>query len=50
MIMRWLGTLTLAVVLALVIAVAAAAADCPKPTDLGDGWTVAPEQGGPIPR
>ena len=45
--MRWLGTLTLAVVLALVIAVAAAAADCPKPTDLGDGWTVAaPEQEG----
>jgi CubicO group peptidase (beta-lactamase class C family) len=35
------------VVLALMIAVAAAAANCPKPTDLGEGWAVAaPEQEG----
>jgi CubicO group peptidase (beta-lactamase class C family) len=47
MIMRRIGTLLLAVVLALLIAVAATAADCPKPTDLRDGWTVAaPEQEG----
>ena len=47
MIMWRIGTLMLAVVLAPLIAVAAMAADCPKPTDLGDGWTVAaPEQEG----
>jgi CubicO group peptidase (beta-lactamase class C family) len=45
--MRRIGTLMLAVVLAPLIALAATAADCPKPTDLGDGWTVtAPEQEG----
>jgi CubicO group peptidase (beta-lactamase class C family) len=45
--MRQVGTLAVGLVLALVIAVAAIAADCPKPTDLGDGWTVAaPEQEG----
>jgi CubicO group peptidase (beta-lactamase class C family) len=45
--MRWIGTLMLAVVLAPLIAVAAMAADCPKPTDLDDGWTLAaPEQEG----
>jgi CubicO group peptidase (beta-lactamase class C family) len=45
--MRRIGTLMLAVVLAPQIALAAMAADCPKPTDLGDGWTVAaPEQEG----
>jgi hypothetical protein len=38
---------TYRVVLAPLIALAAMAADCPKPTDLGDGWTVAaPEQEG----
>jgi hypothetical protein len=30
-----------AVVLATLIAVTAMAADCPKPTDLHDGWTMA---------
>jgi CubicO group peptidase (beta-lactamase class C family) len=45
--MRRIGTLMLAIVLAPLIALAAMAADCPKPTDLGDGWTVtAPEQEG----
>jgi CubicO group peptidase (beta-lactamase class C family) len=45
--MRRIGTLMLAVVLAPLIALAAMAADCPQPTDLGDGWTVtAPEQEG----
>jgi hypothetical protein len=45
--MRRIGTLMLFVVLAPLIALAAMAADCPKPTDLGDGWTVtAPEQEG----
>jgi hypothetical protein len=45
--MRRIGTLMLAVVLAPLIALAAMAADCPKPTGLGDGWTLAaPEQEG----
>src|SRR6266581_8496649 len=47
MTMRRMRTLTLGAVLASLIAVAAMAADCPKPTDLHDGWTVAaPEQEG----
>jgi CubicO group peptidase (beta-lactamase class C family) len=47
MIMRRIVRLMLAPVLAPLIVVAAMAADCPKPTDLSDGWTVAaPEQEG----
>jgi len=47
MTMRRMRTLTLAAALAPLIAVAAMAADCPKPTDLHDGWTVAaPDQEG----
>jgi hypothetical protein len=47
MIMRRIGTLLLAVVPVLLIAATAMAADCPKPTDFGNGWTVAaPEQVG----
>src|SRR5204863_6911830 len=45
--MRRIRTLTLGAVLASIVAVAAMAADCPKPTDLHDGWAVAaPEQEG----
>ena len=44
--MRQVGVLVLGLVFVL-IAVAAIAADCPKPTDFHDGWTVAaPEQEG----
>jgi CubicO group peptidase (beta-lactamase class C family) len=44
--MRQVGVLIFGLVFVL-IAVAAVAADCPKPTDLRDGWTVAaPEQEG----
>ena len=39
--MRRIRTLTLGVVMAPLIAVTAMAADCPKPTDLHDGWMVA---------
>ncbi len=45
--MRRIGTLLLALFPVLLIAATAMAADCPKPTDLGDGWAVgAPEQEG----
>ena len=44
--MRQVGVLVFGFVVVL-IAVAAIAADCPKPTDLHDGWTVAaPDQEG----
>jgi len=45
--MRRMGRLMLGVGLAPLIAMAAMGADCPKPTDLHDGWTVAaPEREG----
>src|ERR1700736_3683167 len=45
--MRRMGRLMLGVGLASLIAMAAMGADCPKPIDLHDGWTVAaPEQEG----
>src|SRR5213595_1608476 len=44
---RRIRMLTLGAVLAPLIAVTAMAAECPKPTDLHDGWTVtAPDQEG----
>ena len=44
--MRQVGVLVLGLVFVLIV-VAAIAADCPKPTDFHDGWTVAaPEQEG----
>src|SRR5260370_32179143 len=47
MTVRRIRTLTLGAVLVPLIAVAAMAADCPKPTDFHDGWTVAaPDQEG----